>query len=151
MITLCLSTDLCGCDPLADMVLLVADYPRQDCTPNKKRSNLVPFWELLFACVFASQRDGSKTTARSESVVGSLCLTLSQKQEERWGTLYNRVGVVKRHVDQRRFCFFSFVEGFVFAVAVASVFRSCHQGSLLESCGGTWFHQPSIRSYIVRP
>ena len=31
---------------------------------------------------------------------------------EGWATLYNRVGVVKRHVDQRRVLVFPFVEGF---------------------------------------
>src|SRR5208283_4795520 len=123
-----------------------------------------------------------------------------------WATLYNRVGVVKRHYDQRRFLSFPFVEDFAFVLAVAFVSRSCHQGSLTESCGGSlvppsitvsalsrdtttsegfclfpswkilplflplllflahatkarlqnpavevWFHQPSIRSYSVRP
>src|ERR1019366_3026676 len=68
---------------------------------------------------------------------------------EMWATLYNRVGVVKRHVDRRRVLFFPFVEGFGFGVAVdfGFAFCSCDQGPLLESCGGrNWFHQPSIRS-----
>src|SRR5208283_2248710 len=54
-----------------------------------------------------------------------------------WATLYNRVGVVKRHYDQRRFLSFPFVEDFAFVLAVAFVSRSCHQGSLTESCGGS--------------
>ena len=39
-----------------------------------------------------------------------------------WGTLYNRVGVVKRHVDRSKVLTFPFVEGFGFAVALAFVF-----------------------------
>ena len=38
---------------------------------------------------------------------------------ETWATLYNRVGVVKRHVDRRRVFDFPFVEGFGVAVAFA--------------------------------
>ena len=39
-----------------------------------------------------------------------------------WTTLYNRVGVVKRHLRYRRFLFFPSWEVFVFVVAFA--FRS---------------------------
>src|SRR5271157_4407887 len=127
----------------------------------------------------------------------------------RWklgSTNYNRVVVVKTPYDQLWFLSLPFVEAFAFVLAVAFVSRSCHQGSLTESCGGSlvpptitvsslsrhpttsygfclfpswkllplflplllflahatkarlqnpaveaWFHQPSIRSYIVRP
>jgi hypothetical protein len=43
-------------------------------------------------------------------------------KSETWGTLYNRVGVVKRHVDRSKVLTFPFVEGFGFAVALAFVF-----------------------------
>ena len=39
-----------------------------------------------------------------------------------WGTLYNRVGVVKRHVDLRRVLTFLFVEGFGVALGVVLAF-----------------------------
>jgi hypothetical protein len=56
-----------------------------------------------------------------------------------WGTLYNRVGIVKRHVDPRRVLTFLFVEGFGFGVALGVAFAlcSCDQGPLSESCGGS--------------
>jgi len=46
-----------------------------------------------------------------------------------WATLYNRVGVVKRHVDQRRFCF-SLRRGFCPGSLLID------QGPLAESRGG---------------
>src|SRR5437868_9313052 len=67
----------------------------------------------------------------------------------KWPTLYNRVGVVKRHLDPRRVLTFLFVGRFCFCFC--RCFCSCDQGSLAESCGGTWFHQPSIRSLCFRP
>src|SRR5271157_2012029 len=54
-----------------------------------------------------------------------------------WGTVYNRVGVVKRHFQRPQGFDFPFVEGFDFGVAFAFAFCSCHQGPLTESCGGT--------------
>jgi hypothetical protein len=57
---------------------------------------------------------------------------------EGWATLYNRVGVVKRHFDLPKVFLFPLVEGFGFGVAlgVAFAFCSCDQGPLSESCGG---------------
>jgi hypothetical protein len=57
------------------------------------------------------------------------------KNANEWGTLYNRVGVVKRHVDRRKVWTFPFVEGFGVALGVA--FCSCDHGPLSESCGGS--------------
>jgi hypothetical protein len=50
----------------------------------------------------------------------------------------------------------STVEGFDFPFVevlgcCCSLLCSCDQGPLSESCGGIWFHQPSIRSLNFRP
>jgi hypothetical protein len=51
-------------------------------------------------------------------------------------------------VRGERFCF-SFRRGFCFCCCFCFVLID--QGSLRESCGGNWFHQPSIRSRGFRP
>jgi hypothetical protein len=48
--------------------------------------------------------------------IGPPCVVVSA---ESWATLYNRVGVVKRHLDPRRVLTFPFVEGFGVALGVA--------------------------------
>jgi hypothetical protein len=50
-----------------------------------------------------------------------------------WGTVYNCVGVVKRHVFLGRDFDFPFVESFDFGIASLLL---THQGSLSESRGG---------------
>jgi hypothetical protein len=61
-------------------------------------------------------------------------------------TLYEGVGFVERHVDcsRPRGSFFSYLKE-------SFSFLHFDQGSLHESCGGNWFHQPSIRSPYFRP
>src|SRR5882762_4641773 len=51
----------------------------------------------------------------------SVVLVPAEIKSEGWATLYNRVGVVKRHVDQRKVLTFPFVEGFGVAVVLAIV------------------------------
>src|SRR5271157_345845 len=68
---------------------------------------------------------------------------------EGWATLYNRVGVVKRHVDQRRVLVFPFVEGFGVALGVA--FAHATKARFQNRAVEAWFHQPSIRSLPFRP
>jgi len=66
-------------------------------------------------------------------------------------TLYNRVGVVKRHVDQRRVLVFPFVEGFGVALGVAFAFAHATKARFQNRAVEAWFHQPSIRSLPFRP
>jgi hypothetical protein len=64
------------------------------------------------------------------------------------GTLYNRVGFVKRHFDWRKVFDFPFVGGFGFGVAFvcAHSTKARFQNPAVEA----WFHQPSIRSHDIR-
>ena len=48
----------------------------------------------------------------------------SKERTRTWATLYNRVGVVKRHFHCRKDFSFPFVEGFAFGVAFAFALRS---------------------------
>src|SRR5229473_1496575 len=59
-----------------------------------------------------------------------------------WATLYDGVGSVKRHLE------FTSREGSFFSSYLKNLFSFLHfdQGSLRESSGGNWFHQPSMRS-----
>jgi hypothetical protein len=77
---------------------------------------------------------------------------MGSKDSDAWATLYNRIGVVKRHFNRPKVFSFSFVEGFEFGVAVAFVSllmrpRPAFQNPAVE----IWFHQPSIRSLYLRP
>ena len=65
-----------------------------------------------------------------------------------WATLYNRVGVVKRHLCRSKVFVFSFVGGFCFCCCFC--FLLIEQGPLSESPGWKRFHQPSIRSRCFR-
>ena len=61
-------------------------------------------------------------------------------------TLYEGIGSVKRHFQMvsREARFF-----FLYKESCSSLHFD--QGSLRESSGGNWFHQPSIRSPHFRP
>jgi hypothetical protein len=49
-----------------------------------------------------------------------------------WATLYNRVGVVKRHVDRRSFFVFSFVEVFAVAFVLCSLTKARFQNLAVD-------------------
>ena len=62
--------------------------------------------------------------AGGEQPPPSLRKPTSRKEREKWGTLYNRVGVVKRHVDLRKVLTCPLVEGFGVAVVLAVALRA---------------------------
>ena len=91
-------------------------------------------------CVSDSASSKAGPPAMVSSMVSAASYPPSQKTQERgthslemgrekqdakgWATLYNRVGVVKRHLDPREVLKFLFVEGFGFVLALGCCFCS---------------------------
>src|ERR1700730_7682601 len=72
-------------------------------------------------------------------------------QAEGWATLYNRIGVVKRHVDPREVLTFLFGEGFGVCCCSWCCFAHATTARFQNPAVDVWFHQPSIRSLDFRP
>lgn len=53
-----------------------------------------------------------------------------------WATLYNRIGVVKRHVDMRKVLTFLSWKVLLLLLVLLLLFAHATTGSLSESCGG---------------
>lgn len=67
-----------------------------------------------------------------------------------WATLYNRIGVVKRHLRRRRFLFFPSWEVFVFVLAFAFAFRSSTKARF-QNLGVDHLVPPAIYSVTELP
>jgi hypothetical protein len=76
----------------------------------------------------------ASTTFRKSAKGGApSCLLLVRvSRDEGWATLYNRVGVVKRHVDRRRFFGFSLRGGVAFGFVFAHCTKARFQNPAVE-------------------